>query len=355
MHPRVRVDAASYTAPSMVRVRASAWFPAVLASVAWAQDDPVLASGPEPGAPWTKVAVGQPDGSTADAVASFGSGPAAVLFVHELSRNTKPMIRALDRLATVYGVLGFQARTVMLAGDRTAAEQQAQRSSAALGLRTPIAVSADGSEGPGAYALNRKCTLTLVLGKDGKVSRSVAFTDTGEADVPRLEAWIAELTGPLPSDHAGFVRLLARRHPGADAELLDLCAALLVQARRAEAPGARMQQREMREQRPQRRAVEAAGDGKGRDAAPAPRVGKAPDDDQLRALLRAAIQRNASAADLDEVFARVDARVGDDRALRRQAIAMFELMLDLDYGTKEAQERARRWLATHRVPGEDMR
>ena len=78
-----------------------------------------------------------------------------------------------------------------------------------------------------------------------------------------------------------------------------------------------------------------------------PRVGKAPADDELRALLRRAIQRAADGAELDAVFAAVDKRVGDDAGLRAQAVEMWKLMLSLDYGTDDAKVRAKAWLELH--------
>ena len=174
-----------------------------------------LISGPPAGTLLTKVEVyaasGPHAGTTFDAAATLGQAPCALLFVHELTRNTAPMIRALDRFGTEYGLLGFRAFTVMLADDRTTAEKQIERSSTSLGMRNPLVVSVDGSDGPGGYGLNRKCTLTLLLANAGRVTRVVGFTDTGPQDVAPLEAWIGELTGPLPKDPAEWRILLAKR------------------------------------------------------------------------------------------------------------------------------------------------
>lgn len=313
-----------------------------------------LRSGPEVAAALTAVNVhaasGPRAGSTFDANAALGTGPCALLFVHELTRNTAPMIRTLDRLASEYGLLGFHSFTVLLADDRTAAEQQSARSSAALGMRNPIVVSVDGSDGPGGYGLNRKCALTLVLGNQGRVQRAVGLTDTGAQDATRLEGWIVELTGALPTDAAGFSRLLARRYPQTDPELIDLTASLLVKVRKLEQEGPRMRERAERAASQPTAPAAAA-------AAPAdkPRQGRAPDDAELRTLLRAAIQKTASETDLDEVFRRVDARVGVDAALRAQAVDMFKLVLSLGYGTDTAQARARRYVEAHAsTPGKKI-
>jgi hypothetical protein len=167
-----------------------------------------LVSGPEAGRPVTPIRVYAPAGPRAgtefDVAEAIGAAPGAILFVHEISRNTAPVIGGLDALALEAGLLGFRAFTVALAGDRTAAETQLRNSSAALRLVNPMLLSLAGAEGPGNYALNRKCTLTLVLVKDGKVHRSVPFTDTGRQDLPRIRELIQEVTGPIPADEAGL-------------------------------------------------------------------------------------------------------------------------------------------------------
>lgn len=102
-------------------------------------------------------------------------------------------------------------------------------------MRNPMVISTAGADGPGGFALNRKCTLTLVLAKDGKVVRSMGYTDTGAHDVPAMETELSNLTGTLPKDASGLRELLAKRYPNSDAELIALTADLLVKARRADA------------------------------------------------------------------------------------------------------------------------
>jgi hypothetical protein len=308
------------------------------------------ASGPELGSGLHRVEVYAPTGpragSTFDAAQALGTGPAALLFVGEISRNVAPMVRGLDRLASEYGLLGFASFTVFLADDRTAAENQLERSSPALGLRNPMVLSVDGRDGPGSYGINRKCTLTLVLADGGRVVRSVGYTDTGAQDVPQLEAWIAELTGPMPRDATGLRELLARRYPGSDQALLELTASLLLQVRRQEENGARMAGANSRRERAAPRPAEATSE------AGKPREGKAPQDERLRNLLRAVIQQAATPADLDAAFEDIDARVGDDKDLEQQAIDMFKLVLSLGYGTDDARTRCKSWLALRDKRGE---
>src|SRR5437773_9134501 len=68
------------------------------------------------------VVAGADKGKEIDAAAALRRGPAAILFVHELTRNTSPMLRAFDELTGDLAVLGFQGAIVRLADDRTEAE-----------------------------------------------------------------------------------------------------------------------------------------------------------------------------------------------------------------------------------------
>jgi hypothetical protein len=314
-----------------------------------------LASGPRAGAPLTPVMVYAPSGRLAgqelDAAKALGQGPGVLLFVHELSRNTAPMISGLDRLADEYSLLGLRTFTVLLARDRTAAENQLKRSSDSLRLLHPMVYSLDGVEGPGAYALNRKCTLTVVTAKGGKVARSVALTDTGRQDVERLRGWIEELTGPLPSDESELRKLLESSLPEEPAALreraLELALEVLRLRRQLERARAEGGMRPEAAAGPRRAAAAEARPPAGERPQAARQEGKPPEDPELRRLLRAAIRREASKEELDATFSAIDERVGDDEGLRREAVDMFRLMVSLGYGSDDASERAKAYVAKH--------
>jgi len=321
----------------------------LLAAPLAAQQPPELVSGPPAGSVVPPCTVYAPSGPFAgaefDAGRQGGKAPTALLFVNELTRNTAPMIRALDRFAVQFAWTGLVTHTIRIAADRSEAEAAVERSSNGLQLARPILVSTDGVEGPGGYALNRKAALTLVLAKDGVVVRSVAFTDTGRADEPRLRALLEEVAGAVPTEPKELRAAIEQRLPRDPERLRALAVELAVLLQRPERTdgGARMQGGP-------RRDGAADGSANGKDGQPAPqrpREGKAPEDEELRALLRRAIQRAADATELDAVFAAVDARVGTDAALRSQAVEMWKLMLSLDYGNDEGKRRARAWLDQH--------
>lgn len=311
-------------------------------------DSTGIVSGPAPGTSLPACRVYAPSGPFAgtefDAAARIGKAPGVLLFVHELTRNTAPMISGLDQLGVQLAWTGLETHTIRIAADRNEAETAVKRSSDAMQLHRPILVSTDGVDGPGGYALHRKATLTLVLAKDGAVVRSVAFTDTGRGDLGRLRSLVEEVTGPIPTDakalRAAMEERLTRDPERLRALAIDL--ALLLQ-RVERANDGRAQDRPMRDAR-----APAKGEVPAADAAPKkPREGRPPEDDELRALLRRAIQKAADAAELDSVFAAIDARVGTDASLQKQVVEMFKLQLSLDYGNDDSKRRAKAWLDAH--------
>lgn len=324
---------------------------AVLAGLSWlpAQTDaPVIESGPRAGVPMPPCVAFAPSGPFAgeefDVAARIGKAPAAILFVHELTRNTGPMITGLDRLGVQWAWTGLQVHAVRIAADRTEAEIASKRSSDAMQLARPMLVSVDGAEGPGAYALHKKATLTLVLCKDGAVVRSVAFTDTGRADLGKLRTLLEEVTGPVPTEPAELAKAMQERLSRDPDVLRAMVVQLTLQVQKLE----RQEQNRM-----QRQQGQAGRDGQNPEAgqqpnpANRPREGKAPEDEELRGLLRRAIQKAADDAELTAVFAAVETRVGTDASLRAQATDMWKLMVSLDYGNDDSKRRAREYLAKH--------
>lgn len=288
------------------------------------------------------AASGPMAGQEFDVAARIGNGPGALLFVHELNRNTGPVIGGLDRLAVEFGWTGLQTFTVLLAGDRNDGEATVKRSSAAMGMHRPMLVTVDGAEGPGGYALARKGTLTLVLANEGRVHKSVTLVDTGRNDLPRLRALLEEVTGPVPTEPEALARAIeqrASRDPEIlRAQLLDLLVAMQRDRDRAQNAATRRPNPRMQRDGAQPEPAAAT------EAEARPREGRAPEDEELRTLLRRAIQRAADKTELDAVFTAIETRAGTSAALKDQTVEMFKLMLSLEYGNDDARARARAFL-----------
>jgi len=73
-----------------------------------------------------------------------------------------------------------------------------------------LGISDEGREGPGAYGLNRNVTLTVLVGKDNKVTANFALVQpSAQADGPKIAKAIVDVLGggPVPSlAELGLVR-----------------------------------------------------------------------------------------------------------------------------------------------------
>lgn len=324
-----------------------------------AQDDEKsLKSGPAAGSALTPIKCyatnGPLRGKEFDAAEKLGTSASAVLFIHELTRNTAPVLRGLDELAAEYEVLGFQSFTVLLAGDRTEAEGRLQRVNGSLRLKNPIVLSTEGAEGPGNYALNRKAALTLVFAKDGKVTRSLALTDTGPNDVPVVRKAIVDLVGELPRDPEALKKLVRESLPSDPDALKEIVIAQRMELKRLQSRVERLRQqgrgRTMRPQQgdpPKRRPQGEEGETKR-----PPRQGGPPADGKLGTLLRSYIRKTNDEDRVNEVYDEIMTRGKENEELQEQVVEMFKLMLSYPdrYGTEHAQKKVRKYLDERKAP-----
>ena len=303
-----------------------------------------------------------------DAAKVIGDNPGAFLFIHVLNRNTAPVLRGFDNLTTELGLFGFEAFLVMLGSDRTAGEEQMARVNGSLRLRHPIVLSLDGLDGPGDLALNRRCTLSLVVVNEGKVTQTFGFTDTGLYDLERIRASFESAIGEIPTDPAKLLAMAKANLPKDDAALRELAARQSVDLYRANKQASLDQQnsrrypnrenmrgnsrqREMQRERrpnPREQAVEGSKSEKKNEKSDSTRVrrGGPPSDSELNGLLRSFIRRTNSGEMVDDVFASIEKRAKESAELDQEAIAMFQLMLSYPdrYGSEHAQKLAKQFL-----------
>lgn len=295
-------------------------------------------SGPEPGMEIAPVqvyaATGVHRGKEFDLAEMIGKHPAAILFVNTVNRETAPPMRILDDLASDYRVLGFRSFTVRLHADRTAGEEEIKRFSNALKLRNPMVLSLDGAEGPGDYALHRRCTLTLVTFKDGKVKQSIGLTDTGAKDREMLQKAVAAVAGELPKSLDDRAKLL----PADAAELKQLVVDQWREIARLRQQLANAQNRNRN-----RRMRDRSGSDQPRKPLP----GAVPEDAELQGFMRQ-FNRAKTKDEVDALFQAVDKSVGDDPKRREMMTQGFIRLLATTYGTDHARTKAKAYVSKRR-------
>ena len=278
---------------------AACLFALALAAPAGAQE--TVFSGPQPGeklTPFKVRGVLDPDaGKDLDFVAAAKGKPVVLVFVHDLNRQSIAMVRTLTGYTKTRAKDGLTTGVVWLSDDVSEAESTIKRIKHALTEGVPIGVSPDGREGPGAYGLNRKVQLTILVGNKDKVTANFALVQPSlQADLPKvLDAVVKEVGGKAPK-----------------LEELD--------------------------------AMAGRKDPVRKDARKDPAKGP---DENLRGLLRPVIQKDATPEDVDRAAKAVEEYVAKNPAAKADVGAIAHRIIDAgklaDYGTPKAQEYLKKW------------
>lgn len=136
-------------------------------------------------------------GKEFDLVETAKGKPLFIVFVHERTRPSLGMTRLLMTYALKRAKDGLTSGVVFLSDDATELETWVKRATAALPANVPLGIALDGGEGPGAYGLNRKVALTVLVASEGKVTANFALVQPSvQADVPLvLKELVAALGG----------------------------------------------------------------------------------------------------------------------------------------------------------------
>jgi hypothetical protein len=166
--------------------------------------EPVI-SGPQVGESITpfkvKLVLGDMAGKETQFANSAHEGPQILIFVHEVNRQTVAMTRVLANYAQSRAKDGVATGVVWLGEDVTETENNINRMKHALAEKAPTGISLDGREGPGAYGLNRKASLTILVANKKKVTANFALVQPSlQADLPKiLAALVKEAGGKVPT------------------------------------------------------------------------------------------------------------------------------------------------------------
>ena len=267
-----------------------------IAATPWVWSADEVFSGPQVGEPLgsfpVRLALGKNAGEEVDFAGQAKDAPLVLIFVHDVNRQSISMVRILSKYSLRRRSDGLHTGVVWLSDDVTEAENTLRRIQHALTPEVPTGISPEGREGPGSYGLNRNVMLTVLVGKQGKVTANFALVQPSlQVDLPKIVEAIVAVTGgkapPLAS-------------------LLD---------------DPRMAVRE-------------------KGAEPDP-------DPQLRSLLRPVIRKEASPEELDRAVQDLEKYLTDHPAVRNEVRRIAQTIVRSgklpDYGTPRAQEHLRRW------------
>lgn len=135
-------------------------------------------------------------GKDIDFVAQADDKPIVLIFVHDVNRQSVSMVRVLSGYTVGRSADGLVTGIVWLDDDATAAENQLKTIRHALTPEAPTGVYLEGREGPGSYGLNRNVMLTILVGKEGKVTANFALVQPSlQVDLPKILQSVVEVVG----------------------------------------------------------------------------------------------------------------------------------------------------------------
>lgn len=228
-----------------------------------------------------------------DLIEKGDTDPLALIFVHARTRPAFGLTNTIMKWAASRE--GLRRSVVFLTDDATSTSGWMRKIKSYFPDDVTYAVSADGAEGPGSFGLNRNVTLTVLIGNEGKVTANFALVQPSiQADGPKILQAIVDVTG------GGKAPTIAEISGGR-------------YARNAGGDMRRMQQT-------------------------APKLG---------ALVRAAINKQASDEEVAKAVAAVDAHVAEDRNARVQLGQIAARIVNSEnlprYGTEAARKAIRQW------------
>ncbi len=164
------------------------------------EGEPVF-SGPQPG---EKVVgfqatslAGENKGQAVDPIAAADRSAQVLFFQDDTGVAIRGLLGVVDAIEAIdqKADADLQVVCVFLSDDPDAIAQRFARAFPIMQRRgvDVIAVSKDGRDGPGAYGLNRNIAQTIILAKDGKVTRNFVFRQGLLYLDPHVMGGIAEL------------------------------------------------------------------------------------------------------------------------------------------------------------------
>lgn len=287
---------------------------AVLSAQEVSADEQVF-SGPQAGEKLTPFSVrgvfDEVAGKDIDFVTQADGKPILLVFVHDMNRQSLGLTRVLSQYTVTRAKDGLATGIVWLSDDPTEAENTLKRVRHGLAAKAPIGISLDGLEGPGTYGLNRKVMLTILVGKDNKVTANFALVQPSlQADLPKiLESVTAVVGGPVPKlEDLEGMQPMARNPPAR------------------------------------------------------PAAGKNPASDEalnLRPVIVPVINRNATPEAVDKAAKALEEFVADNEAARKEVGRIANTIIDAgkleNYGTPRAQEYLQKWAKAYGPPAAEKK
>jgi hypothetical protein len=342
-----------------------------------ADEEPVF-SGPQVGEKLTPFKLngvfGDAAGTNIDLVEQTNGGPLVIVFVHERTRPAFGLTNTVLRFAASRASDGLNGAAVFLTTDATETQDWMKRVAGNFPTGATFGISPDGQEGPGAYGLNRNVGLTVLVGKQNKVTANFALVQPSvQADGPKIFKAIVDVLGggevpdvALFSGQEGAGRMMrpdpmlerlfrqvVRKVASADEVQAALKALEDYVAANRPAQGqlgrliAQFDAKSIESDEVKDKLAEWAKKYPAPAGGDAPARGAAEQDPNLRPLLTRVIRRDATPEQVDEAAKAVEDYAAKTPDARREIGRIGRTIVNAgkltDYGTPKAQEYLQKW------------
>ena len=169
-----------------------------VASIAFSDEQ--LFSGPQVGEELpafdAQYVFGENAGTNLSVLENGAKAPTLLVFVHQVTRPSIGLARLVMNFANAKRPDGLYSRLILLTDDPTETEAWCRRARRALPVGVTPMISMDGLEGPGAYGLNRKVTLTVLVADNGKVTANFPLVQPSiQADATKIGLAVVKTLG----------------------------------------------------------------------------------------------------------------------------------------------------------------
>lgn len=186
---------------------------AVVCCAAVGAEEPVDFSGPQPGERLPRLdvvdAFDLEDEKPYDLAARIGKKPSILVVIHDILSNKSDepslgLAYVLTHFAASRQDTGLVRNVVFLTDDVAATKAFLTKVRRALPKKaTPIAISADGLEGPGSWGFNRNLRMTIVISDEGRTIANFALQQPSvNVDTLKvLKELLSVIGGDVPTLH----------------------------------------------------------------------------------------------------------------------------------------------------------
>jgi len=162
-----------------------------------------ILSGPQPGEKLpplkVRIVLGDKAGKEVDILADAKDKPTFLVFMNQWNEEVAELMRVITLYAEQQKKPQLASAVVWLTPDPIDLIPKLERARPHMPRNTPVGVSLDGLEGPGAYGLNRHVQMTiLVADRDGVTSNFALVQPSVKGDTVAVLSELAKIIGSKP-------------------------------------------------------------------------------------------------------------------------------------------------------------